>query len=147
MLARDEDVAQLYLNVGGDAVCLPWENFLDRRGHHGDLLKRLAPPVRYVQPEEEIDPEDIPYADRVIRYENSDGEQVEVTVPVASPPHRRSYDAVPEHYAAAPRARVRRWMLVIDSLKRQCAKVTHKLTGRDREECRRGRRGSVDREP
>ncbi|KNA04097.1 hypothetical protein SOVF_202820 isoform A, partial [Spinacia oleracea] len=116
-------------------------------GRHKDLLERLAPHVRIVLPEEEIDPEDIPYADRVILYENSDGEQVEVTVPIASPPHRRSYDVVPEHYAAAPRARVRRWMLAIDSLKRHCAKLTQKLTGWDREERRRGRRGSVDREP
>ncbi|KNA18899.1 hypothetical protein SOVF_066520 [Spinacia oleracea] len=73
------------------------------------------------------------YADRVICYENSGGEQVEVTVPIASPLHRRSYDVVPEHYVAAPRVRVRRWMLLIDSLKRHCAKMTQKLSGRDRE--------------
>ncbi|KNA15497.1 hypothetical protein SOVF_097770 [Spinacia oleracea] len=84
--------------------------------------------------EEEVDPEDILYADKVVRYENSDGEQVEVTIPIASPPHRRSYDVVPEHYAAGPRVRVRRWMLIIDSLKRHCAKLTQKLSGRDREE-------------
>ncbi|XP_056696687.1 uncharacterized protein [Spinacia oleracea] len=126
MLASDDELAQLYLNAG-DAVCLPWENFVDRRGRYEDLLGRLAPP------EEEVDLEDIPYADRVIRYENSNGEQVEVTIPVAFPPHRRSYDAVPEHYAAAPRVRVRRWMLLIDSLKRHCAKLTQNLSGRDRE--------------
>ncbi|KNA17046.1 hypothetical protein SOVF_083620, partial [Spinacia oleracea] len=79
------------------------ENFVDRRGHYEDLLKRLAPPVRFELPEEEVDPEDIPHADRIIRYENSDGEQVEVTIPIASPPHRRSYDVVPEHYAAERR--------------------------------------------
>ncbi|XP_056697868.1 uncharacterized protein [Spinacia oleracea] len=107
----------------------------------------------------------------VIRYDNSGGEQVEVTILVAPPPHRRSYDAAPEHYAAvftciclklivilhleiylefcmkAPRVRVCRWMLLIDSLKRHCAKLTQKLSGRDREERRRGRRGFVDREP
>ncbi|KNA17976.1 hypothetical protein SOVF_074870, partial [Spinacia oleracea] len=83
--------------------------------------------------EEEINPEDIPYADRVIRYDNSDGEQVEVTVPVASPPYWRSYDAVPENYAPAPRVRVRRWILVSDSLKRNYANLTKKLSGRDRE--------------
>ncbi|XP_056696688.1 uncharacterized protein [Spinacia oleracea] len=132
MLASDDELAQLYLNAG-DAVCLPWENFVDRRGRYEDLLGRLAPPVRFVLPEEEVDLEDIPYADRVIRYENSNGEQVEVTIPVAFPPHRRSYDAVPEHYAAAPRVRVRRWMLLIDSLKRHCAKLTQNLSGRDRE--------------
>ncbi|XP_056690598.1 uncharacterized protein [Spinacia oleracea] len=38
-------------------------------------------------------------------------------------------------------------MLIIDSLKRHCAKLTQKLSGRDIEERRRGRRGSVDREP
>ncbi|XP_056684004.1 uncharacterized protein [Spinacia oleracea] len=37
-------------------------------------------------------------------------------------------------------------MLVIDSLKRHCANLTKKLTGRDREERRRGRRDSMDRE-
>ncbi|XP_056689895.1 uncharacterized protein [Spinacia oleracea] len=133
MLAPDEELAQLYLNARGDAVCLPWWNFVDMRGCYEDFLKRLAQLVRFVLPEEEVDPEDVLYADRVVRYGNSDGEQVEVTVPVASPPHRRSYDAVPEHYAAAPRVRVRRWMLIIDSLKRHCAKLTQKLSGRDRE--------------
>ncbi|XP_056699777.1 uncharacterized protein [Spinacia oleracea] len=147
MLARIEDVARLYLDAGGDAVCIPWENFVDRKGSHEGLLARLAPPVRFVLSEEEVDPEDVPYADRVVRYVDSDGEQVGVAVPIASPPHRRSYDAVPEHYAAAPRARVRRCMLVIDSLKRQCANMTKKLTGRDREERRRGPRDSVEREP
>ncbi|KNA20851.1 hypothetical protein SOVF_048560, partial [Spinacia oleracea] len=49
--------------------------------------------------EEEVDPEDIPHADRILRYENSDGEEVVETIPWASPPHRKSYDAVPEHYA------------------------------------------------
>ncbi|XP_056689714.1 uncharacterized protein [Spinacia oleracea] len=140
MLAPDEELAQLYLNARGDVICFPWEKFVDRRGHCEELLKRLAPPVRFVLPEEEVNPEDIPYADRVVRYENSDGEQVEVTIPVASPPHRRSYDVVPEHYADAPWVRVRRWMLLIDSLKRHCANLTKKLSGRDREERRRGRR-------
>ncbi|XP_056688095.1 uncharacterized protein [Spinacia oleracea] len=83
--------------------------------------------------EEEVDPEDIPHADRILRYENSDREQVVETIPFASPPHRKSYDAVPEHYAAAPRGRVRRWMLLLDSWKRYCAKLTRKLSGRDRE--------------
>ncbi|XP_056682964.1 uncharacterized protein [Spinacia oleracea] len=146
MLAPDDELAQLYLNAG-DAVCRHWESFVDRRGRYEDFLKRLAPPVRFILPEEEVDPEDIPHADRVIRYDNSDGEQVEVTIPVAPPPHRRSYDAAPEHYAAAPRVRVCRWMLLIDSLKRHCAKLTQKLSGREREERRRGRRGFVDREP
>ncbi|XP_056685975.1 uncharacterized protein [Spinacia oleracea] len=103
MLAPDEELARLYLNARGDVVCLPWRNFLDRRGHYDDFLRRLAPPVRFVVPEEEVDPEDLLYADRVVRYENSDREQVEVTVAVASPPHQRSYDAVPEHYAAERR--------------------------------------------
>ncbi|XP_056682542.1 uncharacterized protein [Spinacia oleracea] len=147
MLVPGDELAQLYLTARGDAVCLPWENFVDRRGRFEDLLGRLAPPVRFVLPEEEVDPEDIPFADRVIRYENSGGEQVEVTILVASPPHRRSYDAVPEHYAAAPWVGEHRWMLMIDSLKRHCAKLTQKLSGRDGEKRRRGRRGSVDREP
>ncbi|KNA13975.1 hypothetical protein SOVF_111710 [Spinacia oleracea] len=149
MLATIEDVAQFYLNameVGGETICLPWENFVDRRGSLEGLLKRLAPPVRFVLPEEEIDPEDIPYADKVVCYVDSDGEQVEVIVPVASPPHQRSYDAVLEHYAPAPRVRVRHWMLVIDSLKRHCSNLTKKLIARDREERRRGRRDFVDRE-
>ncbi|KNA23825.1 hypothetical protein SOVF_021390 [Spinacia oleracea] len=46
----------------------------------------------------------------------------------------------------APRVRLRRWIRVIDSLKRHCANLTKKLTGRDREERRQGRRDSVDRE-
>ncbi|XP_056695583.1 uncharacterized protein [Spinacia oleracea] len=100
-----------------------------------------------LQLEEEVDHEKIPHADRILRYENSDGEDVVETIPVASHSHRRSYDAVPEHYAAAPRVRVRRWMLLLDSWKRHCAKLTRKLSGRDREERRRDRRGSVDREP
>ncbi|XP_056685768.1 uncharacterized protein [Spinacia oleracea] len=97
--------------------------------------------------EEEIDPEDIPHADRILRYENSDGEEVVKTIPWASPPHRKSYDAIPEHYAPAPRVRVRRWMLLLDYWKRQCAKITRKLSSRNREERRRDRRDSVDREP
>ncbi|KNA23314.1 hypothetical protein SOVF_025960, partial [Spinacia oleracea] len=97
--------------------------------------------------EEEVDPEDIPHADRILRYENSDGEEVVETIPWASPPHRKSYDVVPENYAPAPRARVRRWILLLDSWKRQCAKLTRKLSGRNREERRRDRRDSVDREP
>ncbi|XP_056696680.1 uncharacterized protein [Spinacia oleracea] len=147
MLAPDEDLARLYVNARGDAICCSWREFVQRKGSYDDFLRRLAPPVHFVLPEEEVDPEDIPHADRILRYENSDGEQVEVTIPVASPPHRRSYDAVPEHYAVAPRVRVRRWMLLIDSWKRYCAKLTQKLSGRDREERRRDRRGSVDREP
>ncbi|KNA23200.1 hypothetical protein SOVF_026970, partial [Spinacia oleracea] len=127
VLPVDQDA----MEAGGDDACLRWENFVDRRGNLEGLLVRLSPPVRFVLPEEEIDPKDIPYADRVIRYVDSDGEQVEVTVPVAFPPHWRSYDAILDHYAVAPRVRVRRWILVIDSLKRHCANLTNKLTGRD----------------
>ncbi|KNA04314.1 hypothetical protein SOVF_200780, partial [Spinacia oleracea] len=65
--------------------------------------------------EEEVDPKDIPHVDRILRYENSDGEEVVETIPWASPPHRKLYDDVPEHYAPAPRARVCRWMLLLDS--------------------------------
>ncbi|XP_056688354.1 uncharacterized protein [Spinacia oleracea] len=104
MLAKIEDVARLYSDVveaGDESICLPWENFVDKRGIHDALMARLAPPIRFVLPEEEIDPEDIPYADRVIRYVDSDGEEVEVTVPVVSPPHRMAYDVVPEYYATA----------------------------------------------
>ncbi|XP_056683763.1 uncharacterized protein [Spinacia oleracea] len=147
MLALDEELARLYVEARGDVVCRSWADFVHRKGSYDDFLRRLAPPVRFVLPEEEVDPEDVPHADMIIRYENSDGEEVVETIPVASPPHRRSYDAAPEHYAAAPRARVRRWMLLLDSLKRHCAKLTRKLSGWDREERRRDRRGSVDREP
>ncbi|KNA15118.1 hypothetical protein SOVF_101190 [Spinacia oleracea] len=108
---------------------------------------RRALRVLPVNKGEEGDRKDIPYAGRVIRYVDSDGEQVEVTVPVASSPHWRSYDAVLEQYATAPRVRVRPWMLVIDSLKMHCVNLTKKLTSRDREERRGGRRDSVDREP
>ncbi|XP_056694046.1 uncharacterized protein [Spinacia oleracea] len=38
-------------------------------------------------------------------------------------------------------------MLLLDSWKRQCAKLTRKLSGRNREERHRDRRDSVDREP
>ncbi|KNA10838.1 hypothetical protein SOVF_140680, partial [Spinacia oleracea] len=53
ILATIEDVSQFYLDAmeaGGEVVCLPWENFVDRRGSHDGLLKRLAPPVRFVLP-------------------------------------------------------------------------------------------------
>ncbi|XP_056683287.1 uncharacterized protein [Spinacia oleracea] len=132
MLVPDEDLARLYVNARGNAVCRSWMDFVQRKGSYDDFLRRLAPTVRFVLPEE-VDPEDIPHADRILRYGNSDGQQVEVTIPVASPPHRRLYDVVPEHYAAAPWARVRRWMLLIDSWKRNCAKLTRKLSGQDRE--------------
>ncbi|XP_056699377.1 uncharacterized protein [Spinacia oleracea] len=147
MLALDEDLARLYAEARGEAVCRSWREFVHRKGNYDDFLRRLAPPVRFVLPEEEVDPEDIPHADRILRYENSDGEEVVETIPWASPPHRKSYDVVPENYAPAPRARVRRWMLLLDSWKRQCAKLTRKLSGRNREERRRDRRDSVDREP
>ncbi|KNA18046.1 hypothetical protein SOVF_074380, partial [Spinacia oleracea] len=99
MLAQDEDFARLYVNARGDAVCRSWRDFVHRKGSYDDFLRRLAPPVHFVLPEEE-----------------------------------------------APRVRVRRWMLLIDSWKRHCAKLTRKHFGRDREERRRNRRGSVDRE-
>ncbi|KNA25006.1 hypothetical protein SOVF_010560, partial [Spinacia oleracea] len=147
MLALDEDLAWLYAEARGEAVCRSWREFVHRKGIYDDFLRRLAPPVRFVLPEEEVDPEEIPHADRILRYENSDGEEVVVTIPWASPLHRKSYDDVPEHYAPAPRVRVRRWMLLLDSWKRQCSKLTRKLSGRNREERRRDRRDSVDREP
>ena len=50
MLAPDEELARLYLTVRGDAVCLPWRSFVDRRGCYEDFLKRLAPPVCFVLP-------------------------------------------------------------------------------------------------
>ncbi|KNA11719.1 hypothetical protein SOVF_132530 [Spinacia oleracea] len=124
MLVKIVDVARLYsdaMEAGGQSICLPWENFVDRRSLYDDILARLAPPVRFVPPEA-IDPEDVPYDDRVLRYVDSDGKQ-------------------------APRARVRRWMLVIDFLKRNCVNLTKKLTGKDIEERRRGRWDSVDRGP
>ncbi|XP_056691382.1 uncharacterized protein [Spinacia oleracea] len=147
MLASDEELARLYAEARGEVVCRSWREFVHRKGSYDDFLRRLAPPVRFVLPEEEVDPEDIPRADRIFRYENSDGEEVVETIPWASPPHRKSYDAVPEHYAPAPRARVRRWMLLLDSWKRQCTKLTRKLSGRNREERCRDRRDSIDREP
>ncbi|XP_056690712.1 uncharacterized protein [Spinacia oleracea] len=147
MLALDEDLSRLYAEARGDAVCRSWREFVHKKGSYDEFLRRLAPPVRFVLPEEEVDPEDIPHADRILRYENSDGEEVVETIPLTSPPHRKSYDAVPEHYAPAPRVRVRRWMLLLDSWKRQCAKLTRKLAGRNREERRRDHGGSFDREP
>ncbi|XP_056692727.1 uncharacterized protein [Spinacia oleracea] len=84
MLASDEELARLYADAKGDAVCRSWRDFVHRKGSYDDFLRRLAPPVRSVLPEEEVDPEDIPHADRILRYENSDGEQVEETIPVAS---------------------------------------------------------------
>ncbi|XP_021850335.1 uncharacterized protein [Spinacia oleracea] len=59
---------------------------------------------------------------------------------MASPSEQMAADALPEHYAVAPRARVHRWMLVIDSLMKHYVDLTRKLTGRDRVEHRRGRR-------
>ncbi|XP_056697964.1 uncharacterized protein [Spinacia oleracea] len=50
MSVPGDELAQLYLTARGDAVCLPWENFVDRRGRFEDLLGRLAPPVRFVLP-------------------------------------------------------------------------------------------------
>ncbi|KNA23595.1 hypothetical protein SOVF_023240, partial [Spinacia oleracea] len=62
--------------------------------------RRRAWPISSVPwEEEEVDPEDIPHADRNLCYENSDVEEVVETIPWASPPHQKSYDAVPEHYA------------------------------------------------
>ncbi|KNA15899.1 hypothetical protein SOVF_094040, partial [Spinacia oleracea] len=103
MLALDEELARLYAEARGDAVCRSWRDFVHRKGSYDDFLRRLAPPIRFVLPEEEVDPEDIPHADRILRYENSDGEEVVETIPFASPPHRKSYDVVPKHYAAVPR--------------------------------------------
>ncbi|XP_056685083.1 protein MAIN-LIKE 2-like isoform X1 [Spinacia oleracea] len=97
MLALDEDLARLYAEARGEAVCRSWREFVHRKGSYDDFLRRLAPPVRFVLPEEEVDPEDIPRADRILRYENSDGEEVVETIPWAFPPHRKSYDDVPEH--------------------------------------------------
>ncbi|KNA13974.1 hypothetical protein SOVF_111700 [Spinacia oleracea] len=39
MLAKIEDVAQLYsdaMEAGDESICLPWENFVDRRGASGE---------------------------------------------------------------------------------------------------------------
>ncbi|KNA17251.1 hypothetical protein SOVF_081020 isoform B [Spinacia oleracea] len=132
MPAKIVSVARLYadaMEAWGESICLSWESFVDKRSSYEDLLARLAPPVRFVPPEEEIDHEDV----TVLRYEDSDGEQVDVTVPMASPPHRMAYDALSEYYAVAPQMRVHRWMLVIDSLKRHCVNLRKKLAGRDRE--------------
>ncbi|XP_056684242.1 uncharacterized protein [Spinacia oleracea] len=107
-LALDEDLARLYAEARGDAVFRSWREFVHKKGSYDDFLRRLAPPVRFVLPEEEVDPEDTPHADRILRYENSDGEEAVETIPWSSSPHRKSYDAVPEHYAPAPRVRVRR---------------------------------------
>ncbi|KNA19633.1 hypothetical protein SOVF_059680, partial [Spinacia oleracea] len=75
MLALDEELARLYVEARGDVVCRSWADFVHRKGSYDDFLRRLAPPVRFVLPEEEVDPEDVPHADMIIRYENSDGEE------------------------------------------------------------------------
>ncbi|KNA22434.1 hypothetical protein SOVF_033820, partial [Spinacia oleracea] len=83
MLAKTVDVTRVYaeaVEAGGESICLPWENFVDRRASYEDLMLRLAPPVRFVPPAEEIDPEDVPYADRFLGYMDPDGEQMECVV-------------------------------------------------------------------
>ncbi|XP_056690729.1 uncharacterized protein [Spinacia oleracea] len=51
MLALDEELARLYAEARGDAVCRSWRDFVHRKGSYDDFLRRLAPPVRFVLPD------------------------------------------------------------------------------------------------
>ncbi|XP_056684860.1 uncharacterized protein [Spinacia oleracea] len=160
MMLRATAVIRAYMDVveaGGESPCLPWRNFVNRAASYRDFLSTPAPAVHFVPSVnfelescilvfyflydlnllcvfscEEADPEDHPYADRVLRYVDLDGEHVEFYVSMAPPSKRMVVNALPEHYAVAPRKRVHRWMVVIDSLKKHCVKMTRKLVGRDR---------------
>ncbi|XP_056684861.1 uncharacterized protein [Spinacia oleracea] len=132
MMLRATAVIRAYMDVveaGGESPCLPWRNFVNRAASYRDFLSTPAPAVHFVP---SADPEDHPYADRVLRYVDLDGEHVEFYVSMAPPSKRMVVNALPEHYAVAPRKRVHRWMVVIDSLKKHCVKMTRKLVGRDR---------------
>ena len=50
MLALGEELARLYVEARGDAVCRSWRDFVHRKGSYDDFLRRLAPPVRFVLP-------------------------------------------------------------------------------------------------
>ena len=50
MLALDEELARLYAEARGEAVCRSWREFVHRKGSYDDFLRRLAPPVRFVLP-------------------------------------------------------------------------------------------------
>ncbi|KNA20220.1 hypothetical protein SOVF_054160 [Spinacia oleracea] len=125
---------------GADSLCLHWSHFVDREANYEAFLDRLAPSA------EEDDSDDVPYADKVLRYTDDDWRQVEAPVPEAPSSHRVATKAIPELFLAPSRGMVRSWMVVIDFLKGNCVKLTKKLVGRGHAERKEDHRESEDRE-
>ncbi|KNA12518.1 hypothetical protein SOVF_125050 [Spinacia oleracea] len=127
MMLSVSAIGKFYVTVldegDADSLCLPWEGFVVMRANYRAFLDRLATPVRF------------------LRYTGDNGEPVEVPVPGVPSLDWVAAKAIPEQFIAPSRSKVRRWMVVIDSLKKHCVKLTKKLVGHGRTEHREAQRG------
>ncbi|XP_056687721.1 uncharacterized protein [Spinacia oleracea] len=98
------------------SLCLSWEDFVDRKARYKDFLLRNALLVRFVAPIKEADPDDIPYADRVLRCIDDEGRQEEVPVLAVPRSEWMAANVILDHFVAPPRKRVHRLMYSGDLL-------------------------------
>ncbi|KNA05620.1 hypothetical protein SOVF_188670, partial [Spinacia oleracea] len=99
MLALDEDLARLYAEARGEAVYRSWREFIHRKGSYDDFMRRLAHQYASYCQRRRLILRTFLMLIGSSAMRTRTGKRWWRPFLGASPPHRKSYDVVPEHYA------------------------------------------------